>query len=30
MTGWEITGCVLMFLAVVLSQIPVPSKTKKA
>ena len=30
MTGWEITGCVLMFLAVVLSQIPVPAKTKKA
>ena len=26
MTGWEITGCVLMFLAVVLSQIPVPKK----
>lgn len=28
MTVWEITGCVLMFLAVVLSQIPVPIKAK--
>jgi len=28
MTGWEILGCVLMFLAVVLSQIPVPTKKK--
>lgn len=28
MTGWEITGCALMFLAVVLSQIPVPAKEK--
>lgn len=26
MTGWEIAGCVLMFLAVVLSQIPLPNK----
>ena len=28
MTVWEITGCVLVFVAVVLSQIPVPVKTK--
>jgi len=28
MTFWEVTGCVLMFLAVVLSQIPVPIKAK--
>ena len=28
MTGWEIVGCALMFLAVVLSQIPVPAKEK--
>ena len=28
MTFWEVTGCVLMFLAVVLSQIPVPMKAK--
>ena len=25
MTGWEITGCVLVFAAVILSQLPVPS-----
>ena len=28
MTLWEITGCVLVFVAVVLSQIPVPVKAK--
>ena len=29
MNGWEITGCVLLFIAVILSQIPIPSKHKK-
>jgi len=29
MTGWEITGCVLVFAAVILSQIPVGQKTPK-
>jgi drug/metabolite transporter (DMT)-like permease len=28
MTPWEIAGCVLVFVAVVLSQIPVPVKAK--
>lgn len=28
MTIWEITGCGLIFLAVVLSQVPIPQKTK--
>jgi drug/metabolite transporter (DMT)-like permease len=28
MNGWEITGCVLVFIAVVLSQVPVPVKEK--
>ena len=28
MTGWEILGCVLVFAAVILSQIPVPLKKK--
>ena len=26
MTGWEILGCVLVFIAVILSQLPVPQK----
>lgn len=26
MTGWEITGCILVFAAVILSQIPIPVK----
>ncbi len=26
MSGWEITGCVLVFIAVILSQIPIPQK----
>lgn len=29
MTGWEILGCVLVFAAVVLSQIPVPKRKAK-
>lgn len=29
MTGWEILGCVLVFLAVILSQLPVKSKKEK-
>lgn len=29
MTGWEILGCVLVFAAVILSQIPVPVRKKK-
>lgn len=29
MTGWEILGCVLVFIAVILSQLPVPHKKKK-
>ena len=28
MNGWEITGCFLVFSAVILSQIPIPTKTK--
>ena len=28
MTGWEIIGCVLLFVAVILSQIPIPVKSK--
>jgi drug/metabolite transporter (DMT)-like permease len=26
MTRWEITGCILLFIAVILSQIRIPSK----
>ena len=28
MTGWEILGCVLVFAAVIISQIPLPEKAK--
>lgn len=28
MTGWEILGCTLVFAAVIISQIPIPQKTK--
>lgn len=28
MTGWELFGCILVFCAVVLSQIPIPSKNR--
>lgn len=28
MTGWEMLGCILVFVAVVLSQIPIPIKSK--
>ncbi len=28
MTGWELAGCILVFLAVILSQIPVKKKTE--
>lgn len=28
MTGWEVLGCILVFAAVILSQIPVPTKKK--
>ena len=30
MTGWEIIGCVLVFLSVILSQIPIPVKRRAA
>ena len=30
MTGWEILGCVLVFIAVILSQIPVKEKNRTA
>lgn len=29
MTGWEILGCILVFIAVILSQLPVQSKKEK-
>ena len=29
MTGWEILGCVLVFAAIILSQITIPSKAKR-
>lgn len=29
MTGWEILGCTLVFIAVILSQLPVPCRKKK-
>jgi len=29
MTVWETLGCILVFIAVVLSQIPIPEKRKR-
>ena len=29
MTGWEILGCVLLFIAVILSQIKLPAQSKE-